>query len=269
MMMCSNFAWLTTQNNSSCAAHVWLISLGFTLMFAPIFVKTFRLWRIFESASLQVTVITITQLWGAVLVAMVAEAIYLGIWLGTTGMPSEIVVVDPIRPSLNLAQCNLSLAWTWVSFGLKAAFLVLGCLLVYLTRNIPKIFNEAEAVGNSMYILSLSAVIVIPILATKSIDSTTQALIRSFAIVLVVVSCSAVLMVPKLFTSAIKTLTSAVSGPSWKGPSGKSERSSNKLGTQANSSNHSENGAELAQTNSMIDTSAPSPKYEGREKNAI
>jgi len=44
LMLLSNFGLSSLPTNAACAAHVWLLTLGFTLTFAPLVAKTFRIW---------------------------------------------------------------------------------------------------------------------------------------------------------------------------------------------------------------------------------
>jgi hypothetical protein len=42
LMLCSSFFNTLVVNDVHCAAQVWLLTIGFTLLFAALFVKTFR-----------------------------------------------------------------------------------------------------------------------------------------------------------------------------------------------------------------------------------
>lgn len=43
-MLCSNFFATLVVDDVHCAASTWLLSIGFTLTFASLFIKTFRIW---------------------------------------------------------------------------------------------------------------------------------------------------------------------------------------------------------------------------------
>ncbi len=240
VMLSANYAWASFQTNSSCAAHVWLVSLGFHLIFAPLFMKTYRLFKIFEARILQVKVVTSEQLWAGVGVAILIEISFLIAWLLSSGMDVIMIVPDPLRPSLNETSCNLSNTWTWVSFGLKSAILLVGCVFAMLSRNLPPMFNETKLIANSMYLVVLAVIIVIPILASNSIDQKTRALVRGFAIMLVTVGTTSILMLPKLedkfklFESVQKS--SFVTSRTWdtKSSGGASSRDQEKLNTSEN-----------------------------------
>jgi len=53
-MLASNFFATYVVTAARCAAQVWLLTLGFTLLFTALFVKTFRIWRIFGQQKLTV-----------------------------------------------------------------------------------------------------------------------------------------------------------------------------------------------------------------------
>ena len=42
LMLTSNYFHTTVASDPHCAAQIWLLTMGFTLLFAPLFLKTFR-----------------------------------------------------------------------------------------------------------------------------------------------------------------------------------------------------------------------------------
>ncbi len=58
LLFAGSLALVSTPSTSSCAAVMWLGSLGFTLTFAPLFMKTWRIYRIFDRKQLHVVKIS-------------------------------------------------------------------------------------------------------------------------------------------------------------------------------------------------------------------
>jgi len=44
LMLLSNYGLLSIATDASCAAHIWLLTFGYTLTFSSLFAKTFRIW---------------------------------------------------------------------------------------------------------------------------------------------------------------------------------------------------------------------------------
>jgi uncharacterized membrane protein len=45
MMLASNYFWTMYETDASCIVHIWIFSLGYILFFAPLFARTWRLYR--------------------------------------------------------------------------------------------------------------------------------------------------------------------------------------------------------------------------------
>jgi hypothetical protein len=214
VLLSSNYASTSYQNDSSCLAQVWLLSIGFQLLFLPLFLKTYRVFKIFyEATKLQVKVITTENLVVSLTIAILMEIAYLLIWTFSTTINAEVLVSDTLRPASNTLYCSINLGFTWASISVKALSLLAGCYLTFRSRNLPRDFNESRYIGMSIYNMAALGAILIPILSSSSIDSTTRFVIRCFIIVLVVCSIESILLIPKfLFTSTLaSTFTGAKS----------------------------------------------------------
>ncbi len=187
-------------------------------------------------------------------------------------MPWGISIIDRTRPSLNFPECNLSLAWTWVNAGVKCSGLLVGCILLWLSRNLPPVFNEVRQISTVMYLLSLASITVLPILASdKGTALDTRYVVRALGIILIVCATSSILFIPKLTLAIVHTAaqSSVFKGRSWKGDT---NYSSAAPGTNNNSKNSGKNNnttgnksvADAANANSMNgnDSSIDTPAVE-------
>lgn len=133
------------ETTGSCFAHVWLFSIGYILMFAPLFAKTWRLYRIFSSSTFMVQAWRDGKLFLYVCAPfLMIELIFLLIWSSITPFEARTTIVDPIRPVYNYDSCyynNISHGFFVASLTCKIAILIAGCILIFISRNIPSAFK--------------------------------------------------------------------------------------------------------------------------------
>ena len=200
LMLASNYFNTLVVNDAHCAASSWLLSIGFSITFSALFVKTFRLWRIFFGKKLQVLKIRDIELLGWVGAFVLVDIIINAAWAGTAGMATKLVVTDPIRPGRSYLQCDYSDAMgaVYAHVAIKAGTLLIGMALTWAVRNTPSQFNESTLIGIAIYNVSFVICFVLPILSADLGGRKTIYLIRNFAVMFVALSTSGLLYLPKL-----------------------------------------------------------------------
>jgi len=134
----------------ACYAYPWLLGIGFSILFGALFSKTFRLWRLFSTKSLKAQVITNTMVLQGVALFVVPMVVFLIIWSSVDGF-TVAEQFSTSSPGSVRFVCHTPKAW-WPIFAAMVAFvLLLGCILTFMIRNLPPEFNDAEAIGFSMY----------------------------------------------------------------------------------------------------------------------
>ena len=148
LLLLSNYGLLSLASDASCAAHVWLLTFGYTLTFATLFSKTFRIWsddtqpenawgvilhicvlgarkprtadaacclicdplcrRIFTLSKLRMVKIRDRQLLLLVGAFLAVDILLNSIWAGVSGMRAVVVLPDPLRPALAYRACEYS-----------------------------------------------------------------------------------------------------------------------------------------------------------------
>jgi hypothetical protein len=196
----SNFGVSLYALRRGCAVHAWLLTTGFTLMFSALLLKTFRVYRIFDSSRLQSVRVSDATLY-ALCGALVAVDVLLNvIWSATSGFPTRYVRVDVDRPAKDYIECGYdSTAHTMIQLHLayKAALMLASVVFTVLSRNLPSLFNESASLAAANYNAVLLCAFAVPLVATEVAGRQGTYLVRCFALLLLVASTASILMMPK------------------------------------------------------------------------
>jgi len=180
-----------------------LLTIGFTLIFSCLFIKTARIWKIFfGSKKLTVVKMKDSDLLMTVAAFLCIDIIINAVWGGWEGMNSKLVVPDPIRPAQSYYTCDYNhtaLDFVYTHLAVKCGLLLFGIGLTWAVRNTPSQFNESTYIGLGIYNVSLIICFVVPILASNAAGRDSY-LIRAFAIIFVACSTISLLYVPKLLS---------------------------------------------------------------------
>jgi len=137
-----------TPTDPLCMSRIWLPGLAFSFVFSNVFVKTWRIWRIFDNKAIRKVVITDKELLISSFMLIAIETIALGFWS----------YQDPYRPEVEFGTPTIfictsrSLAvYELAQEGWKLINLVFGVFLVWSTRNVVSTFNESKDIGFAMY----------------------------------------------------------------------------------------------------------------------
>ncbi len=173
---------------------VWLVNVGFSITYGSLFAKTWRLHKIFNSASLQVQVIPDSKLLAAVGLLVVFDLVVMGIWR----------IVSPWGVLENpLGACSAGPYGEYFEIILlaqKGALTVGGSILIYLVKALPVKFNESKHLAGTLYnTLLVSIVYISVVLGLGEQLSRSSRAIMSSALTIYGAACAVVLVVgPKL-----------------------------------------------------------------------
>jgi hypothetical protein len=208
IMCASNYFGMLDPSNEDCAASAWLLTVGFSAIYSSLFIKTFRIWRIFGRKQLQVLKMRDQDLLLAVGAFILIDVIINAAWLGAGGLKSSRVTVDPDRPAYDYLHCETTttdLGAIAAHLAIKGGMLLFGVVLTYSVRNVPSQFNEAIWLGvalyNTVFILSFG----LPIIASGVGGRTSVYLIRGFLIIFVACSTIGLLYIPKILVLVNKS----------------------------------------------------------------
>jgi len=148
--------------NGTCVLRVWLLIIGFVLCYGSIFVKEYRLWRIFDETDITRPVrVSDGLLLKVVFGALAIELIIALAWFIYTPFMSREIINLQSEEIAYLCTSTKTPAFFWVIFALNMLILLVGCILAWLARNVPANFNEAKQILFCIYNVTLIAIIVI------------------------------------------------------------------------------------------------------------
>ena len=201
-------ALVLPPTSSTCTAFSWLIQLGFTVTFAPLFAKAYRIYRIFGRRRLQVVKIGNRRLLATVAVGMLVDVVYLSIW-HSVAPPTVITKVqltttasDAVLES-DYAQCTwegTSANFMGVECALKVVALCLGVMLAFGTRQVTDRFNDSKRLSLSIYNLVSALVVILPILVLIEAVGDARVLLLLFCIAEIGFGTLGILFLPKLYS---------------------------------------------------------------------
>ena len=201
LMLVSLFFWVLPVTAANCNAFSWCANLGFILTFAPLFAKTWRIYRIFGRRKLNVVKISNRKLSTMVLFFISAEIVILSSWQAVG--PLQPVMTTQITGSSAIehqyTQCgtvgdgNRFLAVIGVT---KGALLLYGALLAFSTRRVTDHFNESQSIAWAIYNVLFSVGITIPIIVFVGAIGDVMVLLVLFVILWISYFTALIIIVP-------------------------------------------------------------------------
>ncbi|KAJ3033469.1 Transcription factor unc-86 [Rhizophlyctis rosea] len=196
---------ISIQNNApswaQCFGTYWFFSIGFSTLLGSLAMKTYRIYRIFSSASKgRSGVWSNVQLVGAIMLLNVGNVILMLVfqfWIAddsrvkATAMPnSDIVLYQDDCPASHDAAPVLLYVY-------NAFIVALAAFYAYRTRNVVSSFNENTFTVAAISLVSIVSIIIVPVL--QIIDSTVASFILiALGTFLASVLSTLVFAIPKL-----------------------------------------------------------------------
>jgi hypothetical protein len=146
----STYFWLQS-GDGFCVMRVWLLCLGFAMMYGSFFAKEWRLWRLFTVKSVKPMTIRDATLLKAVAILVSIEATVMLFWF--IFFPYlENVVIDLESSTENITyQCYSSTpGFLYALLAFNCALLLFGCFLAIKTRKLPQNYNESKHLAFSV-----------------------------------------------------------------------------------------------------------------------
>lgn len=164
VMLCyvTPFTFFGKPTNRLCGVRRFLGSVCFTACYAPVLMKTIRIYRIFQSAKSSVTRPSLTRPGSQVLISIGLIAVQL--LLTTLWYISDVPRTQEVYPSQGIViiQCAVNEFTLAVNICYNSLLMFLCTIFAFKTRNFPRNFNEAKYIGISMYLTCSVWIIFIP-----------------------------------------------------------------------------------------------------------
>lgn len=204
---------VATPSLANCSAMLWLANLGFTITFAPLFAKTWRIYRIFGMRKLSITKISNRQLAAIVGAIVGIDVILMIIWQAMNPLQPGVTLQLQGSTTYSYTQCMLpsgsgtsGVAIVAVVVATKGAMILFGCIMSFSTRKVSTNFNESQNIAWAIYNVIGACGIIAPIIAAVNAVGTTLIILEVFLVLWICSFTLAILYVPKLvvlFSSAV------------------------------------------------------------------
>jgi hypothetical protein len=170
--------------NHSCLTFTILIHLGFDLIFYPLFLKTYRLYCIFNMIQIKIKKISNLYLLTWLSVGLLVDAVLLTLWHLISPIQELEVIVDPYRPYYNYTTCSTDNTFIIFTLCMRGVIFAISSRLTWKIRNFPENFNESLYIGLSMLMSGFIFVLFVTILMSGVGSIDFQYIIRSIGIIL-------------------------------------------------------------------------------------
>jgi phosphate transport system substrate-binding protein len=203
LMLISLFFWVSNATVANCNAFSWCINLGFMLTFAPLFAKTWRIYRIFGRKKLSVIKISNRKLGLMVSTFISAEIAILSVWQAVGPLQPVVTMQTTGNPVIEhqYTQCGTvgdGSRFLIVIGVTKGVLLLYGALLAFSTRRVTDHFNESQSIAWAIYNVVFSVGIVIPIIVFVGAVGDVIVMLVLFVILWIAYFTALIIIVPKV-----------------------------------------------------------------------
>ena len=207
LLFLAGFTLVSPVTTGSCAAFSWLLVLGIQTTFAPLFAKTWRIYRIFGRKKLSVVQISNRKLLLIVLAIIALDVALMVVWQALGALSPITSTVNSTNSSGHLVineydQCGIGAGGAKDLFVLlcveKGVLFVFGALMAFTTRKVSSTFNESSGISFSIYNLLFTVGIIAPIILVISAVGDVLTLLLVFALLWIAYFTAGILFGPKL-----------------------------------------------------------------------
>ena len=179
--------FITEPTGILCSLRTMFPGLAFVMCYAPLFLKTNRIYRIFRNAQTSVTrpPLVSPQSQILILAAVIGMQLLLGIVWATSKQP-DVQKYIPASLEYVVYHCGNDPSPLVINLIISVVFMVVCTWYAFKTRNFPKNYNEAKYIGFTMYITCIFWAIFLPTyFITKEDLSFSRALIMVATFILI------------------------------------------------------------------------------------
>ena len=168
------FIFLSETNKTTCVLRGALPGFAFLTCYAPLFLKTNRIYRIFFSARVSVTrpsLVSSQSQFFALFGVLVIQAIVSVVWF-TSQIPSPEAKVSKDSSYVTVhCSSDANPILMILNLSLSVLFMISCTFLAFKTRHFPKNYNEAKYIGITLYITCVIWSLFLPIFfLTNAVD---------------------------------------------------------------------------------------------------
>ena len=176
IIMCflSSLVFLNQPTRIACGAQRFIAGLSLCTCYAPLFLKTNRIYRIFKS-SLKLQRPSLVSSLSQVLVALgvVCLQVLLGV-MWVIGDPPKITQSYPKHRKYIVVYCETDSYTMGLNLAICLVLMMTCTVFAFKTRNFPKNFNESASILRTMYASCLCWAVFLPLYINVSDENLTK-----------------------------------------------------------------------------------------------
>lgn len=200
----------------TCYLLPWLLSIGFTLLFGSLLVKTWRVHVIFSDRSFEVYKISNRKVMFFLLLLLSVDIILLCVWSGISKIKINEIIIDEYRISKNYNTCQSNSGGNiiiWIIVAYKILQIIYGGYLALRIRTIPiKKYDESKVIAFCIYNVGLSAIIIGILKVTNPTGRYVVFGINSFLVLL-----SIIVTINSMLITKVKYINNIISSSTYSG----------------------------------------------------
>ncbi|XP_031554561.1 gamma-aminobutyric acid type B receptor subunit 1-like isoform X2 [Actinia tenebrosa] len=156
-----------------CTITVFLLGIGYSLMFGAMFTKTWRVHQVLNKAYSKQKMFGCSELIGLVLILLVIDVIVFSLWtaldpftlnMKTTTRKVHSHSSEAIFFQYECCHSQSMTTWYYVIFGYKGFMLLVGCFVAWETRKVKvKSLNDSHFICTSIFTIVFAVFIGVPL----------------------------------------------------------------------------------------------------------
>jgi gamma-aminobutyric acid type B receptor len=218
MLLNISLAFTTGPNDAGmCNVRPWLFNCGFTLAFAALFQKIFRVWKLFDNPRLKKVKVTNTMLMMNIAQMLFVEVLLMVIWsIADPITPTETTETDATAGDIVSTEClsNTQLGeFIPLLQGLWKVLLVLyGCFLAFKTRNVGSAFSESRHITIGIFaVAGIGGLILLVTVLLEGIPIKAKLIFMTIGVVIATAVATLVVFAPKIYVLVTQGDDAAIS----------------------------------------------------------
>jgi hypothetical protein len=155
-----------------CAAPIWIMAIGYTIVFGTLAFKNYRVYRIFATTKLKLVKINNAELLMYIFGLLVIDIILLGSW-NALYPPERVRILSDTQTDF-IYECSAGGNFQFFFLPLviiKVLLLLGGLFLAIKVRNVESLFNESAWLGASSAAGFFTLLVIAPTVAYLSLSS--------------------------------------------------------------------------------------------------
>ena len=164
LVFTSPIIFILRPSYAVCTVQRLIIGISFTACYAPLLLRTNRIFRIFRSAKTTVTRPMMISPQSQILMSAALTGI--GILIGVVsivGRSSDIQTAYPSHRQFIVRYCKIKGETMILNLSFSSMLMISTTWFAFKTRNFPKNYNEAKYIGLTMYATCLVLAVFLPI----------------------------------------------------------------------------------------------------------